>query len=69
VLFFEFIYLKAQREVVLIFEEPIEKKGKEEEKLFAAKEIARTLLQEGIFLKDVEEATGLSQEDARQLLH
>lgn len=53
----------------MIFEEPIEKKGKEEEKLFSAKEITRMLLQEGISLKDVEEATGLSQEDARQLLH
>jgi len=69
VLFFESISLKAQREVVMIFEEPIEKKGKEEEKLFSAKEITRMLLQEGISLKDVEEATGLSQEDARQLLH
>lgn len=68
-LFFESISLKAQREVVMIFEEPIEKKGKEEEKLFSAKEITRMLLQEGISLKDVEEATGLSQEDARQLLH
>ncbi|WP_158531013.1 hypothetical protein [Candidatus Williamhamiltonella defendens] len=53
----------------MTFEESLEQKWMGEEKLLSAKEIAQILLKDGLSLQDVIEATGLSQEDVRPLLH